>query len=265
MKSFLMKSFRIGNLAVACLSIAIAGLTSVSIAEAEELREFTNSSGNKLKGKIISATNTEVTLQLENGRQVTGGIQFFSNPDQEFIQEWLKKNPMKISYDFEVDFSRERTDKKKGREGNLLTLAETWRYNVTIENRSKSGTSGTTVEGLELHYNLVKTPKAKSREAREINQGLSSHGATLVKRGKIELQQLGYLKDLEVFSETFPINHSELAPGWYYSDGSNDEANDVFDGIILQIVKDGNVIFQTNHGTNQVENMRFVPLQGSSR
>lgn len=228
------------------------------------MREFTSSSGSKLNGKILSATDSDVTLQLDNGREVTGGIVFFSKPDQEYIREWVEKNPVQISYDFEVDLSRERTDKRKATEGNVLALYETWRYKLNVENRSKSGTSGTSVDGLEIHYNLIKTPKSKAREGNQQNRSLSPQGATLTKKGKIDLGKMEYLKEREVLTDTIPINHSELAPGWYYTDGSKDEANDEFDGIIVRIVKDGKTVFETTHGSSQVEKVKFLSPQGSS-
>jgi len=251
----------IGRLAV----LAIGLLFLSPDLEAEETREFTNSAGSKINATILAATESDVTLKLADGREITGGINFFSREDQDYISKWRELHPVEYSYDFEVDFTRDRTKRNKRSEGSTIVVYEDWRYKVKIENRSKSGNDGADVSGLELHYNIVKTARANAAEARSLHQGMVANRQNLIRAGKIELGKIGYLKETEVLTETVPINESELAPGWYYADGSKDEKSDDLEGIEVRIVKDGKVVFEEKSGSKDVQSGKWIAPGGSQR
>ncbi len=249
------------------LLILAAGLSFASaVARAETFRDFTNHSGQKMRATIVSATETEVTLKREDGTQITGGISFFSAEDQTHIAEWRKANPVPYAYDFDIQATRQRVERRKSTEGNLIAVYETWKFSIKVENRSKTGNAGTAVEGIEVFYNLSKTAKSRARQARELHQGLIPAGGMLVKVGRADLGTIEYLKSKTVETEIIPVNHSELAPGWYYADGSKDEHNDVLEGISIQIRKDGKVIAEKALGTKTVTNAKWVnPGDGGRR
>lgn len=234
-------------------------------AQAQEMREFTNSSGATINATILSATATDVTLKLADAREVTAGIKFFSKDDQKFISKWREDHPPEYSYDFDVDFSRERTRRSKRTEGNTVVVYEDWRYKVKIENRSKVGIDGADLTDLELHYNLVKTARANADEARSQHQGMTANRQNLIRAGKSGIGKIGYLKEIEVLTETVPVNKSELAPGWYYTDGTKDEKSDDLEGIEVRIVKDGKVVFETKSGSKDVQTGKWVEPGGSER
>jgi len=231
--------------------------------QAQEMREFTNSAGAKINATILSATEAKVTLKLDDGREITGGINFFSKDDQDYIAKWRELHPVEYSYDFRVSFTRDRTKRDKRSEGSTVVVYEDWRYKVKIENRSKAGNDGTDVSDLELQYNLVKTARANAREARNQHQGMVANRQNLIRAGKSQIGKIGYLKDIEVLTETIPINESELAPGWYYADGSKDEKSDDLEGIEVKIVKDGKVIFEEKSGSKDVQSAKWVEPGGS--
>ncbi|MDF1659720.1 MAG: hypothetical protein P1U58_19045 [Verrucomicrobiales bacterium] len=246
------------NLLPTYLVIWVAVALSFSTSQAEEFREFTNTAGSKLQGKVISATDSEVTLKLADGREISGGINFFSKADQDYIGKWLKENPVQIDYDFDVSLSRSRKNKREVNEGSIVSNYEDWEYKITLENRSKNGTTGTEVGGLVLHYNLVKTAKSKGREANQLNRALKPSGRLRVKPGTVMIPDLKYLEDTDLVTKTIPINLSELAPGYYYPDGTKDEQNDDFEGIVIKIMSKGKAVFETTHGSNAVENMKWM-------
>lgn len=243
-----------------CLTISI--LTTLSIipsqSVAEDFREFTNTGGQTMKAIIISATDTDVTLKREDGREVSGGIRFFSEADQSHIAEWRKANPAQITYDFAIQFTRERTDRTKSVEGHLNVVYESWKYKIKLENRSKAGGAGIPVSGISLLYNLSKTPKSRARDSSSQNNNLRSAGGLLVQTGKIDLGTLEYLRVKEFETETIPINHSELAPGWYYADGGKDESNDELEGISIQLVKDGKIVAEQKNGSKQATETKWI-------
>ncbi len=232
---------------------------------AQETREFTNSAGAKISASILSATEKDVTLKLADAREITGGINFFSKDDQEYISKWRELHPVEYSYDFKVNFTRDRTKRNKRSEGSTVVVYEDWRYKVKIENRSKAGIDGAEISGIELQYNLVKTARANAREARDQHQGMVSNRQNLIRAGKSEIGKIGYLKEIEMVTETVPINESELAPGWYYADGSKDEKRDDLEGIEVRLVKDGKVIFEAKSGSKNMESGKWVEPGGSTR
>lgn len=246
-------------------TLALALSFCPTASRSETYREFTNHSGQKLRAVIVSSSDTEVTLKREDGRLVTGGITFFSKADQTHIEEWRKANPAQYTYDFDIKPTRQRVDREKSREGNLLVVNETWKFTIEVENRSKAGTSGVTLEGIEVHYNLFKTAKSKARQAREMNRELAPAGGMLVKVGKVDLGSIEYLRSKTVETDIIPVNHSELAPGWYYADGTKDESNDDLEGISIQIRKDGKVIAEKVLGAKALETAKWVDSGGGSQ
>lgn len=247
------------------LAMLALALPLGTTAHSETYRDFTNHSGQTLRATIVSATDTEVTLKREDGGQVTGGIAFFSEGDQAHISEWRKANPTQYSYDFDIQATRQRGDRTKTTEGNLIVIYETWKFAIKVENRSKTGTSGVPVDGIEIHYNLAKTAKSRARRAGELHQGMVRAEGMLVKTGKLDLGSVEYLKSKTVETEIVPVNQSELAPGWYYTDGSKDEHKDVLEGISIQIRKDGKVIAEKVFGSKALSDAKWVDPGGGNR
>lgn len=231
---------------------------------AEEYRDFTSQAGKTLRATIVSATESDVTLKREDGGQITGGVAFFSPSDQEFIANWRKANPSKQAYDFTIETSRQRVDRTKASEGNLNVVYETWKFLIKIENRTKSGNSGVSLEGLKVAYNIHKTAKARAREARSQNEALTPAGSLLVKADVIDLGKIDYLKTMQVETDTVPVNASELAPGWYYADGSKDEHNDELEGITVKILKDDQVIAEKSFGSKASAEAKWVGPGGTA-
>lgn len=236
-------------------------LTSLS---AEEFREFTNSAGKTIKASVIAATASDVTLKMEDGRQMTGGVSFFSKGDQEYIEAWREANPSKVAYNFEVTLSRDRAERRKATEGNKIIVYETWKYKVEVENKSKSGSAGVTASGLELRYNIAKTAKAIAMQASALNEGLIPSGALLVKAGSAKLGDIEYLRSVKIETDAVPVTYSELAPGWYYSDGTKDEQNDELEGIWIQIVEGDKVIYEKKLGSKVAADAKWVAPSGGS-
>lgn len=230
----------------------------------ETYRDFTSQAGKTLRATIVSATDSDVTLKREDGGEITGGISFFSPADQEFIANWRKANPAKQNYDFTIESSRQRVGRTKATEGNLIVVYETWKFTIKIENRTKSGNVGVPLEGLKVAYNIHKTAKARAREARSQNDALTPAGSLLVKADMLDPGKIDYLKTVQLETDTIPINASELAPGWYYADGSKDEHNDELEGITVKILKDDQVIAEKSFGSKASAEAKWVGPGGAA-
>lgn len=225
----------------------------------QEFRNFSNTSGKVIKAKIVSATAEEVNLVMENGRNITAGVQYFSPEDQAYIRAWAKKNPIVVNYQFDVSASRKRTDRDEVKESAIMATYETWVYNVKIENRSRTANhKGADLKGLSLHYNIVLTPKAQAKRASSLLKGTSGSGKHRVKKGKVSMGTLSYLDKMEYPTNNFPISKSELAPGYYYPNGGKDNREDDLEGIIIKILKGKDVIFEKAIGSKALENIRWA-------
>lgn len=257
---FAMKTSR--NLTSSGIAVLVALLIILCLLpktlRAEEFREFTNSAGKTIKASVIAATATDVTLKMEDGRQMTGGVSFFSESDREYIEGWRKANPATIAYAFDVTLTRKREERRKTTEGNKVIVYESWKYDVKVENKSKSGSAGVTTSGLELRYNIAKTAKAIAMQANALNDGMAPSGGLLVKAGSAKLGNIEYLRSVQIQTDAVPVTHSELAPGWYYADGSKDENNDELEGIWIQIVEGDKVLFEKKLGSKAAADAKWV-------
>ena len=68
------------------IPLAVSLFSATSPSHAEDLRVFTNTKGQSIKGKLIGTSNGQVTVQREDGQQVTFPLTLLSPPDQAFIK-----------------------------------------------------------------------------------------------------------------------------------------------------------------------------------
>ena len=176
------------------LATVLIPLTSYS----QTLREFSNTSGKVIRASIVSATDEEVTLKLENGNVITGGVAFFSKKDQEYIKSWAKKNPTPIRYEFTIQTTKGRTNRDKNTRGTIHVTYEDWVYKIQIENRSKKGNSGTSIKGLQLQYNVVLSPQVRSQRSSGSQKPLQLSGRYHIKKGNLSVPAMDYLAKQEM-------------------------------------------------------------------
>ena len=69
---------------------------------------------------------------------------------------------------------------------------------------------------------------------------------------------------VSIETELIPITHSELAPGWYYADGTKDQHNDELEGIWIQIVEGDTVLFEKKLGSKAAAEAIWVAPTGGS-
>ncbi len=148
---------------------------------AGELREFRNPAGKVLKAEIVSATSEMVTLKLADGREITTKIAVFSKEDQEYISEWLTKNPAQMNYRLEAKFKADRLEREQTKTSSVKTTLEKWAYEVTLAN-----TDPTDLSDLKVEYQLFKTPAGVMRTT----SGQQQSGEHLVTVGETVLAKL---------------------------------------------------------------------------
>lgn len=244
------------QLLLATLFIATISIGNVYSQTAGETRKFTSTSGKIITGKIVSGDSESVTLQLEAGNTITGGIQFFSGPDREYINNWIRKNPAPVKFQFEAKVTKRRSDRKEVQEGSVIVTYETWKYMLEIENRSRTTTKGAQLDNVEVHYNIFKQSKADANRSSSQKSGRS--GKYEVITGKSTIGSMAYLDKKQLETKKFQVNESELAPGYYYSNGSKDNKKDDLEGIICKVIVDGKVVFEDKSGSRDLDTVRWV-------
>ncbi len=229
------------RLALLTLALSLSGLVHGE----SELREFSNSEGQTIMARLIAADEKTAKIQMENGREVEAGITYFSQADQDYIAEWRKTNKPEITYQFEVDYTKKRRDRETRNEGNVEVTYENWYYEVEVENLSQVD-----LEGLELQYKIYKSVNADAAETRYRGEGLVREGPFLVRKGKVDLKPVAYLKSVSAETETMMISKSQLDPDYYYVDGDKSKKKDEIDGFWIKLFHNGKEVHsvKSSHG-----------------
>jgi|GEM_PF-2833374 len=132
-----------------------AGVLSITPAFAE-LRDFTDIRGNTKRFELVShdGSGATVNLRTEAGKELTGAsLSSFSEADQKFIREWMKKNPPKVSYNFRFDAKRDRVGGEKKENRKVSEYA----YEVEIVNQARVA-----LTGLVVRYQILTNYEASS-------------------------------------------------------------------------------------------------------
>jgi hypothetical protein len=88
------------------LITGIALIFSLSV----EAREFTSKDGRKINGELLAHSGEQVIIQV-GAKEFVVPISGFSVDDQQFIKDWIEKNPGAVRYKFGYffDFEEDRT------------------------------------------------------------------------------------------------------------------------------------------------------------
>ncbi len=220
-----------GALAAAVFLISLGTACSVFA----DFREFTSHDGKTIRAEIVSASETEVKLRMEDGREINGGISFFSDSDQAFINKWREAN---FDYRFEVDFTKKRNKRDKVQEGGSTEVVyEEWYFDVSVENATQ-----TDLSNVEAQYKVYLSFAANADK--RAKQPLKSEGKYRVLSGKAAIPKIERLRSVNFSTTPFQIAHSELLPGWYYANGSKDEKHDDIEGLWVRIMHNGKMVHE---------------------
>lgn len=81
-----------------------------------EAREFTSKDGRKINGELLAHSGEQVVIQV-GAKEFVVPISGFSVDDQQFIKDWIEKNPGAVRYKFGYffDFEEDRTGRVQGK------------------------------------------------------------------------------------------------------------------------------------------------------
>lgn len=105
-------------------------LVSISAASA---REFTDSQGRKIEAELVSHAGTNVVIN-RGGKEFPVDVGMFSLDDQNFIRDWIEKNPdaVKFEFGYYVDLEKLKISQQDAAGGAIDDKLKTIPYNYEM-------------------------------------------------------------------------------------------------------------------------------------
>lgn len=215
-----------------CVTTLLLGIFS-SGGWAEQARTFTDVQGRQISAELLSHDgNGTIELKLTDGQVFNVPIATFSLEDQSYIQEFVKKNPVKLDYNFDVQSSSKKISGTRQNLGYKVVKSELWSYEVVVENRSRD-----TVGDLDVEYRIFTVNEADGGfvESDLSLVGLRFHTGQAKVKGPLRYNQ----------RETFVTKPVRLDSVDYDYGYSGDRHKDSLRGLMVRI-KDsaGNVVHE---------------------
>lgn len=206
-------------------ALGLAALLLPLAAQAEP-RTFTSTDGRSVEAEIVSGDAQTVTLKLANGQTLTTTLDRFSPADRKFISTWVKANPVKINYSFQVSYTKDKTGSTKQKNGSVSVTVENWLCRIKVANRS-----GQDLEKLELDYTIFYEQMSDGRPVLRSS------------RDKIVLPSIRSNEELTTETKEIKLASTQLDGGFYYTDGSRARQKDTLAGLSLRFRHEGKEIF----------------------
>ncbi len=108
---------------------------------ASPAREFEDAYGRVIEAELVSHTGADGELVTINkgGKELTVKVGVFSEEDQKFIRDWMRKTPPTLDYAFRVDASKSAGEAAGAR-------SEKVAYEIKVTNLTREPVSGMRVE-----------------------------------------------------------------------------------------------------------------------
>ncbi len=207
---------------------SVFGLASLllPLAAMAESRTFTSADGRTVEAEIVAATAGNVTLKLATGQNVVSPLDRFSAADRQFIAAWLKQNPAKINYSFQVSYTKDKTGSSKQKTGSVSVTAESWLCRIKLANRS-----GQDLENVEVNYSIFYEQMDEGRPVLRSS------------RGKITLPKIRANEEQTLQTDEVKLSSTQLEGGFYYVDGARARQKDSLAGMAVSIQHSGKTVF----------------------
>ncbi len=196
------------------------------LAALAEPRTFTSADGRTVEAEIIAATADSVSLKLAGGQTVVSTLDRFSVADRQFIAAWLKQNPAKINYSFQVSYTKDKTGSSKQKGGSVSVTAEFWQCRIKLANRS-----GQDLDNVEVNYNIFYEQMDEGRPVLRSS------------RGKVALPKIRANEELNLLTDEIQLTSTQLAGGYYYIGGARARQKDSLAGMAVSIQHAGKTVF----------------------
>ena len=187
---------------IACLLTFLA-----SVQAEDEYRDFTDTQGRTIRGRIVSYDDAsgDVRFERDNGRTAKVSIKIFSEPDQNYIRQWSVASDFLKASSFKIDIKRmeNKNKEKSASSGPTNRKVEDTHYEITLENRTTSD-----LKNLELEYCIYYEQEEIEQGGQVCNQGIYC--------GKSAIESVASRDKKIINTDAVSVYKNELNSGWYY-------------------------------------------------
>lgn len=185
--------------------------------------ELTDSQGRSIKADIQAVVGDTVTIRRNDGHEFVVDISMFSLESQALIRAW-EKTSVYTKADV-LRITSQAVNGKRNKTQSGATEVTKWmaHYKITLENREK-----VPMKNLRVEYRYWVFDQAVAAQKR-------SQGTRRLEKGKIDVEFIDRWDTLEVRTEETELIETELASGWYYAGGGDDDSKDKLDGIWVRV------------------------------
>ncbi len=189
-------------------------------------REFTDNQGRKVEGTVTAFVAGSVSLKREeDGRVFQFPMKLLSEADQKYVTEWILSNK---KFDFDVKTTRKKLGSQKSSSGATEITREKWAYTFEMKN-----VSGVDCPAAEVSYWVF------GRN----DQGSGVGRPRLEARGNEKVEAVGNLRTTSITTNPIELTKTQLAAGYYYTDGTRPRTADRMGGIAIKVKAMGKEIF----------------------
>jgi hypothetical protein len=217
-----------------CLLTCFACLTYSS-----EFRTFTDVKGRHIEAKITRTSGKDIYIERRDGFDAKVDISTFSEADQEYIKEWAYNSLLKSDL-FDVRFSSKRSDRDKYTSCGIEYEKYTMHYDVVITNNDYDND----FKNIKIEYLIVKFEDALAAKKK-------SHGTLIRFQGSASHHLIQAREEIRISTEKFPMQETDLAPGYFWTNGGKENSKDVIRGIWVKIYVGDKLV----HEISKPENM----------
>jgi hypothetical protein len=148
----------------------LLGLTAMTgiLLSATEAKQFEDKFGRVMVAELVSHTGAEADLvKIEkSGKKMDVKIDVFSEKDQQFIRDWMKKTPPTLAYAFRIQAVKKKLSEVKDRRSYYSSgKTTTYVFEVTVTNLTRQD-----VKDLRIDYRAVSEDRSKKLKFQRGNE-----------------------------------------------------------------------------------------------
>lgn len=200
---------------------AVLLLGSPALFAESGFRTFTNEAGKTLRAKPVRLGPNSVTLELENGRTIKSGLQFFIQADREYLKRWDFSTKAQHGELFDIDVNRvmDKVGKEK-REGYTITFHEGY-YKVKISNKTNRP-----LTGIRAEYRTFSIEEFVGKKDSDDVKYNRNQGTFPIAIAPFKTQEIETIKSA--------LQESKLDGGYAWADGGDANSSAKMAGIWLR-------------------------------
>lgn len=190
-------------------------------------RTFTSTDGRTLEAELVRADVSNAVVKLQDGRETSVALSRLSQPDQDYVSDWIKSHPMEVHYSFAVEWSRDKLKSNHKKVGHINVTENQYIFHFKVTNRAS-----VPLDKVDVHMQVYyKTQDQKY----DVGQHADS---------KRTIPEIKAGQTVNIDSDPLTLDVTDLQGGWHYRDGSNSHNQDNVKGVAVTVYHNGKQVFE---------------------